>query len=666
MMNIVETLSVFGGRLLGLRNTTFSNQKAAHYQYQPLPTPTSIRLLHVRPCGSHTSAPVVCFLSTHERSLAPPYEALSYVWGPQEPTGTIHCADFSSTPPKRGKSRTMRTVRMNLYTALQDLRHKTDTRIMWIDGLCINQEDLAERASQVAMMGDIYRSATAVVVYLGHADYNHAFRVLKNLMLAALDFKPVIEGIQDTEELSEAGRHVTRLIRTANLFYDVENLFRLPWFTRCWTLQEIGLAKHAKLAYGMVEIPFGAFFSAVQRLTFHSGFEEPSKVEKFRKFISSAFIFNEFEMQKHPVGYKNLMKCTTFLNVLCEVRGRHATDLRDCVYAYLGHPTATALLEAYPLWMRPDYAKDPMLVHLDFARAYLDHTHDLRILSCVDHGDTLAPPEHMPSPSRQSWAPIWTPSNLRSIFGAGLSFFYYHASYGLPNCHPRVESDGIFVQGLHVDTVKMCSPILRNRDFDHEAWMLKHYSGLKTVTDMIRAAAAPSPYDDAQLALSFVLVAGMCDRSGIQEGHNLAQHILNFVNYTEHFKTDYPCIQLSRDETRSEYVSEAMEQIYLSVSKETRESSTIFPKYLVSLIAACDGRRVFITNKGYIGIGPAAMQAKDECYVLCGGSVPFLLRPTRYQTNQFVGEGYVYGLMEGEAAAMQTKDGLRLEEIHIC
>jgi hypothetical protein len=216
-----------------------------------------------------------------------------------------------------------------------------------------------------------------------------------------------------------------------------------------------------------------------------------------------------------------------------------------------------------------------------------------------------------------------------------------------------------------VDTIKTCSPILRKRDFDHEAWMLKHYSGLKTVTDMIRAAAAPSPYDDAQLALSFVLVAGMCDRSGIREGHNLAQHILNFVNYTEHFKTDYPCIQLSRDETRSEFVSEGMEQIYLSVSKETRESSTIFPKYLVSVIAACDRRRVFITNKGYIGIGPAVMQAKDECYVLCGGSVPFLLRPTRYQTNQFVGEGYVYGLMKGEAVAMQTKDGLLLEEIHI-
>ena len=666
-MSIAETLSIFGGRILSLRNTTFDNHKAAHYQYRPLPTPTSIRLLHIRPYGSRTGAPIVCFLSTHERSLAPPYEALSYVWGAQKPTGTIRCADFNSTLPKRGRSRTKRTVRINLYAALQDLRHKTETRVMWIDGLCINQEDLAERSSQVAMMGDIYRSATAVVVYLGPADYNHAFRVTKNLLLAALDFKPVLEDSQGTEELSEAGRHIARRILTASLFYDVENLFSLPWFTRCWTLQEIGLAKNAKLAYGMAEIPFEAFFRVVQRLTFRSGFAEPSKVEKFHKFISEAFMFNEFEIQKHSIGYKNLMKCTTFLDVLCEVRGRHATDLRDCVYAYIGHPTATALLEAYPSWMRPDYTKDPMLVHLDFARAYLTHTNDLRILSCVDHGDTLALPERMPRPSGQSWAPIWTPSTLHSIFGMGPSSFYYHASFGLPNYPPRLESDGVFVHGVHVDTVKACSPILRSRDFDHEAWMMKQHNGLKTVTDMIRTEAASSPYEDAQLALSFVLVAGMCNGSGIQEGHNLVQHILNFVNYTEHFKTDYPSIQLSRDETRSEHVSEAMEQIYLSVSEEIREgNNTVFPQYLVSVIAACDGRRVFITTKGYIGIGPAAMQAKDECYVLCEGRVPFLLRPTGYETSQFIGEVYVHGLMKGEAAAMQTKDGLHLEEIHIC
>src|SRR5436305_4814257 len=48
-------------------------------------------------------------------------------------------------------------------------RHETDTLTLWIDQVCINQKDTAEKAKQVVLMGDVYSNANKVVVWLGQA-----------------------------------------------------------------------------------------------------------------------------------------------------------------------------------------------------------------------------------------------------------------------------------------------------------------------------------------------------------------------------------------------------------------------------------------------------------------------------------------------------------------
>lgn len=84
--------------------------------------------------------------------------ALSYEWGPPTPRRfiTVHGAQFGVTP--------------NLYDALIQLRRTQRIRQgfrLWIDAICINQDDLAERGQQVARMRDIYRSAWQVVIWIG-------------------------------------------------------------------------------------------------------------------------------------------------------------------------------------------------------------------------------------------------------------------------------------------------------------------------------------------------------------------------------------------------------------------------------------------------------------------------------------------------------------------
>jgi hypothetical protein len=71
--------------------------------------------------------------------------------------------------------------------------------------------------------------------------------------------------------------------------------------------------------------------------------------------------------------------------------------------------------------------------------------------------------------------------------------------------------------------------------------------------------------------------------------------------------------------------------------------------------SACGGRRLFHTSKGYLGLGPALLQAGDLVCVLAGGAIPFVLRqdlrssPSK-RRFKLVGEAYVHGIMHGEAA----------------
>jgi hypothetical protein len=86
------------------------------------------------------------------------YDALSYSWDGQEPTQSISCDG------------TALKVTRNAATALQHLRRRESPITLWIDGICINQESAPEKNQQVAMMGDIYKSAIHVYIWLGTGD----------------------------------------------------------------------------------------------------------------------------------------------------------------------------------------------------------------------------------------------------------------------------------------------------------------------------------------------------------------------------------------------------------------------------------------------------------------------------------------------------------------
>ncbi|KAM6505437.1 hypothetical protein FSOLCH5_014654 [Fusarium solani] len=121
--------------------------------HQPIAHSDEFRVLILEP-GSGTEE-VRCRLRNVRKSWRTRYHALSYVWGDETVRDTILL----------GGRRT--SVTTNLHSALVHLRDPKYPRMLWVDALCINQDDLKERQEQVKKMNLIYSAARKVIIWLG-------------------------------------------------------------------------------------------------------------------------------------------------------------------------------------------------------------------------------------------------------------------------------------------------------------------------------------------------------------------------------------------------------------------------------------------------------------------------------------------------------------------
>lgn len=174
--------------------------------YRPLGE-KQIRLIRLQP-GAF-GQPLICSLDAIELDNPPSYEALSYVWGSEEKgeTAQVNKQDIHITE--------------NLHVALNYLRSESEIITLWVDALCICQDETSDKSSQVRMMGDIFRKATRTWIWLGEAsDEDEA--VVDYLCNASspTDIKP--------KDLPMPA---------------LQHFFGRPWFRRLWILQEALLSR---------------------------------------------------------------------------------------------------------------------------------------------------------------------------------------------------------------------------------------------------------------------------------------------------------------------------------------------------------------------------------------------------------------------------------------
>lgn len=199
---------------------------------------------------------VRCKMLDVEFSTKPTYLALSYEWG--------RIGESSMIWIDGG----LRKVGSSLFNALVHLRKPDEDLVLWVDALCINQQNLGERNHQVELMGKIYLQATEVVIWLGLARDDSD--------LAMDQFKAISQSIT-------LGKPVGRPMMRAEA---ILSWCRRTYWRRMWVIQEIQLAKSLSIYCGEERIMWAEFASARQWvIKFNEPFE--SEREAYEAMISS-------------------------------------------------------------------------------------------------------------------------------------------------------------------------------------------------------------------------------------------------------------------------------------------------------------------------------------------------------------------------------------------
>ncbi|KAJ8110294.1 hypothetical protein ONZ43_g5904 [Nemania bipapillata] len=137
-------------------------------------------------------------------------------------------------------------VSETLLSALEALWQMGNT-LIWVDYLCINQNDNYEKSGQVRMMDIIYSKAATVFAWLGTADRD------SDMAMAVLGASRLSEQVELAEEIEVVCDAVIRL-------------FSRPYWTRCWVIQEFCLAKSPIIVCGARSVPWGTMLKRLDEL----------------------------------------------------------------------------------------------------------------------------------------------------------------------------------------------------------------------------------------------------------------------------------------------------------------------------------------------------------------------------------------------------------------
>ncbi|KAK3329259.1 heterokaryon incompatibility protein-domain-containing protein [Apodospora peruviana] len=271
----------------------------------------------------------------HEVSLfgndAKEYECLSYCWGDASITTLITC---NGVPVP---------VTVNLAAALTALRKEDQPRLLWVDALCINQESIPERNQQVAIMCDIYKSATRVVVWLGaEGDNSDKALGLVPSLLAVRNHFEKRQGTPSRDEVPTKVRsifslspaEISEMPELERIIQDEQGrkaflaLLTRPWFSRAWIIQEVAVSHNIDVVCGGSTQVLSFDELAQASMTFnyldlHIGIGPRRPLDRFWDIWDTR--------RKHVHGYPN-----TMFQLLLRHRWCQATDPRDKVYSLCG------------------------------------------------------------------------------------------------------------------------------------------------------------------------------------------------------------------------------------------------------------------------------------------------------------------------------------------
>ncbi|KAI1753979.1 HET-domain-containing protein [Xylaria castorea] len=201
--------------------------------YQPLePGTKNIRVLELLPGVFETNLRGI--IRTVALDDKPSYEALSYTWGTRTEGRTLKIRQNTNWASRSNEL----PITDNLFRALKRLRYLLKARVLWVDAVCINQEDIDERSAQVAIMAEIYSNASSTAIWLGDIDDTNIHHV---------DLSPG----QRTLQFASSILPLDILWNNDCLPMDHALQTTSPsWKDRGWTIQEYALSRRPYFQFG--------------------------------------------------------------------------------------------------------------------------------------------------------------------------------------------------------------------------------------------------------------------------------------------------------------------------------------------------------------------------------------------------------------------------------
>ncbi|KDQ26685.1 hypothetical protein PLEOSDRAFT_168954 [Pleurotus ostreatus PC15] len=303
-----------------------------------------------------------------------PYFALSYVWG--DPNVREHDLICNGH---------LIRITYNLWVALKAVWSKFPTRRLWVDAVCINQDDIPERNQQVAMMGDIYSRAECVAVWVGEATPHSD------------DFFKIVEVVKAGDMLTPG--NCPNLVNSRKKTQDSERDFmyhlldcatdivRRPWFIRAWTFQEIRLSKKASMHCGSHIAPIGDFVDTVTAI---------NRFSTLHDFCSARTVNIPFFAAK-----------TSFMSLyrlLAQSQYRASSDPRDKIYSLL-----SMLPHGAYDFIKPDYSLTYEEVFAYACRVCIEVDNEMNVLGGA--GLQYHPSEGDLCSNLPSWTVDWRVRN---------------------------------------------------------------------------------------------------------------------------------------------------------------------------------------------------------------------------------------------------------------
>ena len=568
-------------------------------------------------------------LETYPQRIAPRYDAVSYCWGDDRTPGIIQVNGC------------VLQIRKGLLAFLKaSLDRRPPLRPLWIDAICLNQDDGAEKADQIPSMGQIYKNASRTIVWLGEPEEN-TFQTL-------IFMKTVIKFAEEHDDITYISRE-----HFPQEWEAVRRYMRRAWFNRLWVIQEAVLSKNIEIlchAQRINVIPWEELLRFEDILKKRNGYsnlirdnsDDNSVFFGSAPFSSAPHFIELLRDDYRQCGRLYVWHFNEFHGV------RQCTEPVDRVWASLGllSPKFVALVNEAEIIDYSDVGRR------EFWKSYLAF---MKILHSFEVKDFLIVIFSNISRKGTTPLPSWCVDFNEPLKYQPFQFRrHFRAGFVGPQDRTAVESalqpanDALSISGFSLDDVSLTASIytrstLSPGDEGDELvrWLQDCFAICSQTLGGSRAT---------KIAMCHTMLATDKEQERLDFAKNAAKEerkTVDTILIEAHFSM-IEAMKARGDEVQPIVALEYFRQIFVT----------------------CDNRRLFATKQGRIGLGPPDLQVGDKICAFIGAETLFALRtadhgswitmnrtssplapppPPSPETFRLIGDAYVHGLMYGEA-----------------